>query len=103
MQSLVSAEGGFLCRAVCDSYQLFPALKATRSAAYTHMIMQREKAKGEGGRERQRERASEREREVERHTQRGNPISWKSSNITTLSNLQVLHYTDEGFTFSLRI
>ncbi|KAK2893836.1 hypothetical protein Q8A73_016320 [Channa argus] len=41
--------------AVCDSYQLFPALKATRSAAYTHMIMQGEKAKG-------RERESERER-----------------------------------------
>lgn len=51
-------------------------------------------SKGEGERER--------EREVEHHTQRGNPISWKSSNITTLSSLKLLHYTDEGFLSFLR-
>lgn len=50
---------------VCDSYQLFPALKDIRSAANTHT-----RTHAEGGREREQARAT--------HTLRGNPISWKS-------------------------
>ena len=47
------------CACVCDSYQLFPALKAIRSAAHTHTHTRGHaegESRGEGGRERERER-----------------------------------------------